>query len=51
MEITSKTRAPSTVCSREGKKEEKQQEGLDENILKQNSVQTLTNSQQKAQEL
>lgn len=51
MEVTSKTGAPSTVCLREGKKEEKQQEGLDENILRQNNTQTLTNSQQKAQEL
>lgn len=51
MEITSKTRAPSTVCLREGKKKEKQQEGLDENILRQNNRETLTNSQQKAQEL
>lgn len=51
MEVTSKTGATSTVCLREGKKEEKQQEGLDENILRQNNTQTLTNSQQKAQEL
>lgn len=35
MEVTSKTRASSTVCLREGKKGEKQQEGLDENVLRQ----------------
>lgn len=50
MEVTSKTRAPSTICLREGEKKEKQQEGMDEDSLRQNSIQTLTNSQQKAQE-